>query len=111
MSDNAYIGALRISLSRYKAELSEIRAILALRALSNLEYRAAERTLQVSIEACIGVAKHWAKALASMHLTHLDKKIVEDTLGVVLKDWQDIRHTRDALSELLERTGVTSRIG
>ncbi|MGY4107665.1 type VII toxin-antitoxin system HepT family RNase toxin [Aeromonas encheleia] len=64
MSDNAYIGALRISLSRYQAELSEIRAILALRALSNLEYRAAERTLQVSIEACIGVAKHWAKALA-----------------------------------------------
>ena len=61
MSDNAYIGALRISLSRYQAELSEIRAILALRALSNLEYRAAERTLQVSIEACIGVAKHWAK--------------------------------------------------
>lgn len=65
MSDNAYIGALRISLSRYQAELSEIRAILALRALSNLEYRAAERTLQVSIEACIGVAKHWAKALAN----------------------------------------------
>lgn len=65
MSDNAYIGALRISLSRYQAELSEIRDILALRALSNLEYRAAERTLQVSIEACIGVAKHWAKALAS----------------------------------------------
>ena len=65
MSDNAYIGALHISLSRYQAELSEIRAILALRALSNLEYRAAERTLQVSIEACIGVAKHWAKALAS----------------------------------------------
>ena len=65
MSDNTYIGALRISLSRYQAELSEIRAILALRALSNLEYRAAERTLQVSIEACIGVAKHWAKALAS----------------------------------------------
>ena len=64
MSDNAYIGALRISLSRYKAELSEIRAILVLRALSNLEYRAAERILQVSIEASIGVAKHWAKTLA-----------------------------------------------
>ncbi|MFQ2707418.1 type VII toxin-antitoxin system HepT family RNase toxin [Aeromonas caviae] len=64
MSDNAYIGALRISLSRYQAELSEIRAILAQRALSNLEYRAAERTMQVSIEACIGVAKHWARALA-----------------------------------------------
>jgi len=46
-----------------------------------------------------------------MHLTHLDKQIVEDTLGVVLKDWQDMRHTQDSLSELLERTGVTSRIG
>lgn len=65
MSDNAYISALRISLSRYQAELSEIHAILQQRALSNLEYRAAERTLQVSIEACIGVAKHWARALAN----------------------------------------------
>jgi len=53
----------------------------------------------------------WARALTSMHLTHLDKQIVEDTLGVVLKDWQDMRHTQDSLSELLERTGVTSRIG
>ncbi len=52
----------------------------------------------------------WARALASMHLTSLDKQIVEDTLGVVLKDWQDMRHTQDALSELLEKTGVTSRI-
>ena len=36
-------------------------AILALRTLSNLEYRAAERIPQVSIEASIGVAKHWPK--------------------------------------------------
>ena len=64
MSDNAYINALRLSLSRYQAELLEIRTILAERPLSNLEYRAAERTLQVTIEACIGIAKHWAKALA-----------------------------------------------
>ena len=64
MADNAYITALRLSLSRYQAELLEIRTLLAQRALSNLEYRAAERTLQVSIEACIGVAKHWAKGLA-----------------------------------------------
>lgn len=64
MADNAYITALRLSLSRYQAELLELRTLLGQRALSNLEYRAAERTLQVSIEACIGVAKHWAKGLA-----------------------------------------------
>ncbi len=68
---------------------------------------------QLRLEKTPGISEtiDWATALASMHLTHLDKKIVEDTLGVVLKDWQDIRHTQDALSELLERTGVTSRIG
>lgn len=60
MADNAYITALRWSLSRYQAELLELRT-LGQRALIHLEYRAAERTLQVSIEACIGVAKHWAK--------------------------------------------------
>ncbi|MGL4448342.1 MAG: type VII toxin-antitoxin system HepT family RNase toxin [Shewanella sp.] len=64
MSDNTYISSIRLSLSRYQVELEELRQLLSQRALSNLEYRAAERTLQVSIEACIGIAKHWAKALA-----------------------------------------------
>jgi len=52
----------------------------------------------------------WAFALANMHLSHLDKEVVESTLGVVLKDWEDIRHAKDSLSELLEKTGVSSRI-
>ena len=68
---------------------------------------------QMKLEKTPGISEtiDWARALASMHLTHLDKQIVEDTLGVVLKDWQDMRHTQDSLSELLERTNVTSRIG
>lgn len=68
---------------------------------------------QLKLEKIPGVSEtiDWARALASMHLTHLDKQIVQDTLGVVLKDWQDMRHTKDALSELLEKTGVSSRIG
>ncbi|QCX00469.1 MoxR family ATPase [Aggregatimonas sangjinii] len=68
---------------------------------------------EMKLEKTPGISEtiDWARALAGMHLTHLDKQIVEDTLGVVLKDWQDMRHTQDSLSELLERTGVTSRIG
>ncbi|MGI1944744.1 type VII toxin-antitoxin system HepT family RNase toxin [Shewanella glacialipiscicola] len=62
--DNGYITSLRLSLNRYQAELGELRQLLSQRPLSNLEYRAAERILQVSIEACIGIAKHWAKAQA-----------------------------------------------
>ncbi|NHF59484.1 MoxR family ATPase [Flavobacteriaceae bacterium TP-CH-4] len=68
---------------------------------------------QMKLEKTPGISEtiDWARALASLHLTHLDKQLVEDTLGVVLKDWQDLRHTQDALSELLDKTGVTSRIG
>ena len=62
--DNAYITSLSLSLSQYQDEFGELRQLLSQRSLSNLEYRAAERILQISIEACIGIAKHWAKALA-----------------------------------------------
>lgn len=68
---------------------------------------------QLKLEKTPGISEtiDWARALSSMHLTHLDKEVVESTLGVVLKDWQDMRRTQDALSELLEKTGVESRIG
>lgn len=68
---------------------------------------------QLKLEKTPGVSEtiDWARALATLHLSHLDKEIVESTLGVVLKDWQDMRKTTDALSELLEKTGVVSRIG
>jgi len=68
---------------------------------------------EIKLEKTPGISEtiDWARALSIMHLKYLDKQIVEDTLGVVLKDWQDMRHTQDSLSELLERTGVTSRIG
>lgn len=72
-----------------------------------------EELRKIKLEKTPGIAEtlDWARALAAMHLTYLDKKIVEDTLGVILKDWQDIRHTQDSLSELLEKTGVISRLG
>jgi len=48
----------------------------------------------------------WARALASLHLTHMDQELVEATLGLILKDWKDIRQTQDSLSELFEKVGV-----
>ncbi len=102
MIDNAYIHALRLSLCRYQAELRELRSLLAQRALSNLEYRAAERSLQVSIEACIGIAKHWAKALAGYSpqdayqafeiLSQRGQQPVE-----ALRNWRKIIGLRNAL--------------
>lgn len=52
----------------------------------------------------------WAAALTSMHLTHLDQTVVEETLGVVLKDWQDMRTTQMSLSELFEKTGIQPKL-
>jgi len=52
----------------------------------------------------------WAQALAGMHINHLEKSLVESTLGVVLKDWQDIRQTQLSLSELFDKVGIKSKL-
>ena len=47
----------------------------------------------LKLEKSPGVAEtlDWAMALSALHIDHLDKTIVEQTLGVVLKDWRDTR--------------------
>ncbi len=52
----------------------------------------------------------WAMALSSLHIAHLDKDIIEQTLGVVLKDWRDTREVQMSLSELMEKTGIISKL-
>jgi MoxR-like ATPase len=66
----------------------------------------------IKLEKTPGIAEtiDWAFALSSFHLDHLDKSIVEQTLGVVLKDWRDTRQVQMSLSELMEKTGVHSKI-
>ena len=46
-----------------------------------------------------------------MHFEHLDKALIESTLGVVLKDWQDMRQAQDSLQELWDKVGVQAKIG
>lgn len=55
-----YLYELNQQLQDYMAELDEL-AMLPV--LKNRDYYAAERLLQVSIEACIGISKRWIKAL------------------------------------------------
>ena len=66
----------------------------------------------LKLEKSPGIAEtlDWAQALVALHIDHLDKTIIEQTLGVVLKDWRDTRQVQMSLSELLEKTGVHSRI-
>lgn len=66
----------------------------------------------IKLEKTPGLAEtlDWAAALSSLHIDHLDKNIVEQTLGVVLKDWRDTREVQLSLSELMEKTGVISKL-
>jgi len=66
----------------------------------------------INLEKKPGIAEtlDWAMALSALHVDHLDKNIVEQTLGIVLKDWKDTREVQLSLSELLEKTGVHSKL-
>lgn len=67
---------------------------------------------KMKLEKTPGLAEtlDWAMALSALHIDHLDKTIIEQTLGVVLKEWQDTRQVQLSLEELLERTGVITKI-
>ena len=63
--DNLYKSAMREQLKQLQEELLEIQTMLADQGyLSGIAYRAAERILQLLVEACIGIAKQSLKAEA-----------------------------------------------
>ena len=67
---------------------------------------------QQKLEKLPGVAEtlDWARALVALHQKHLDFQIVEETLGLVFKNWNDVRQVKESLEEFLERLGVHSTI-
>lgn len=68
------------------------------------------RQLKLNKRPSVSETIDWAFALSEMHIDHLDKEIVERTLGIVLKDWKDIRKSQDSLSELLDKVGVIQKL-
>ncbi len=66
----------------------------------------------IKLEKTPGIAEtlDWAMALCALHIDHLDKNMIEQTLGVILKDWKDTRQVQLSLSELMEKTGVHSKL-
>ncbi|HFA47875.1 MAG TPA: MoxR family ATPase [Bacteroidetes bacterium] len=67
---------------------------------------------QMKLDKTPGIAEtlDWAMALAALHIDHLEKQVVEETLGIVLKDWKDIREAQLSLSELFERVGIKMKV-
>src|SRR5664279_2814737 len=83
-------------------DLDGLSAIAAQRPFNRIERRAAERALQVLIESCIGMAKHWLKAAGKNQpldayenfskLAELQHISLEE-----LKQWRKIIGMRNAL--------------
>ena len=105
---------LWIDYPTYEKELAIVKA-----KMPDIDYALAEQITKFMQEIRIlrlnkapGIAEtlDWAESLAAMHFTHLDKTMIEATLGVILKDWQDIRQAQMSLSELMEKTGVKSKM-
>jgi len=71
-----------------------------------------EEVRKMNFDKLPGIAEtlDWATALSAMHIQHLDKEIVESTLGIILKDWKDVRDAQDSLSELFEKVGIKSKV-
>lgn len=66
----------------------------------------------MKLEKSPGVAEtiDWAMALSALHIDHLDKTVIEQTLGVVIKEWRDTRQVQLSLDDLLTATGIKSKI-
>jgi MoxR-like ATPase len=66
----------------------------------------------MKLEKSPGVAEtiDWAMALSALHIDHLDKTVIEQTLGVVIKEWRDTRQVQMSLNDLLIATGIQSKI-
>jgi MoxR-like ATPase len=63
------------------------------------------------LEKVPGVAEtlDWGKARAALHQDHLDPELVQETLGLVFKDRNDVRQVKESLASFLERVGVQAK--
>jgi MoxR-like ATPase len=87
--------------------------------LPNIDVKLAEQICSfmqelrlLKLEKIPGIAEtlDWATAISALHFDFLNKELIEQTLGVILKDWKDMRNVQLSLSELLDKTGVISKV-
>ena len=97
-----YLVAAEINNSTYTVELNELRADLLANNFSTRDFRASERLLQVHVELCIGLAKHWLKQTRQMtatdaYQTFAHLKETNQISSKELNNWRRIIGMRNGL--------------
>ncbi len=98
--DNTYVESMVAHLAQLEHELNELAAIVQSRTFEQYEYRAAERTLQITIGTCISIAKHWCKkinGIASMNAYQAFEDLAKNHLIDDKVKWKQIIGMRNAL--------------
>lgn len=96
----SYTLSMKQHLLVLKGELEALSEVDKERSLNQFEYRAAERTLQILIEACIGIAKQWSYGLSNIPPSDAYNAFERLTmLGQDISDvkWRHIIGMRNAL--------------
>lgn len=87
-----YLAILKEHVLNYQELLSELTLKVKSESLTKFDYLAAERLLQVLVEAAVGFAKQWVKA-SNINVAanaYDDFKILQQTLGKITEDELDI---------------------
>jgi uncharacterized protein YutE (UPF0331/DUF86 family) len=95
-----YLSAIAEHADECEVDLAKLKAIASERSWHRLDELAAQRALQVLIEACIGVAKHWCKAetrQVSTEALQSFKRLHEAGVIGSTENWRKMIGLRNAL--------------
>lgn len=99
--DKTYIFSMQEHLDELKVELNGLYQIMKKRELSRYEYRAGERSLQILVGACIGIAKNWYFSLTQSApadaYSAFERLAQEKVATVADTNWRKIIGMRNAL--------------
>jgi uncharacterized protein YutE (UPF0331/DUF86 family) len=100
IDNNGYLSAQQEHLDQCELDLAELQRRLSQAPWSRFEQRAAERTLQLLIKSCIGIAKQWSKQVtgkASNEALTAFNRLTDRQLIQVQIPWRKVVGLRNAL--------------
>ena len=98
---NTYILVMQSHLAECKVDLERLRKLFKEKDPERFDLKVAERTVQILIESCIGIGKHWVKAIRGTVSADaydcFETLSQEGVSGIDLTLWKSVIGMRNAL--------------